>query len=205
MAISFAVTLSERDWDQAIGGWRCSALAIPGSQIDSLYVDGNKIDTAWYQTLNDDKVIRWSRATHPETITASVALTEDLSTQDETQKWKRLAIVLPVVGTIVAAVITAIGPGLVAQRKAHDAANEATPTRVGAPLQRCAAGSIGVNTYFDDKSIVPKDICVLNRPTSEPVVRPPGDIRAKDALFWYVFDEGHKPIVSCVCYEDYDH
>ena len=105
MAIAFTVTVDDRDWDLNMGGWRCPALEIPGSQVDALYVSGARVDSAWYEVLREHSLIRWIRQDRPAQAVVSIALTEELSTQELTSKWKKLAIVLPVVSSILVALI----------------------------------------------------------------------------------------------------
>ena len=45
--ISFLTTVTKNDWDSKIGGWRCSALKIPGAGIDTVYVNGDRADKDW--------------------------------------------------------------------------------------------------------------------------------------------------------------
>lgn len=105
MAIAFTVNVDDRDWDPNIGGWRCPALEIPGSQVDDLYVSGARVDSGWYEVLREHSLIRWVRPERPAQAVVSIKLTQELSTQELTSKWKQLAIVLPVVSSILVAVI----------------------------------------------------------------------------------------------------
>jgi hypothetical protein len=118
VAITFRVTLSGRDWDDNLGGWRCEALAIPSSKIEALYALGEKIDTVGYEVLSNERIVRW-RGDHPEIVTVSIGLTEELSTERETQRWKRLAIILPVVATLGASIIAALAPTVLDSFKAQ--------------------------------------------------------------------------------------
>jgi hypothetical protein len=105
--IVFAARLTEADWDETLRGWRCPALAVPGAIVEALYVEGNKADTAKYEVLREHHVIRWTPSDQPQRVTASITLTEELTLGAETDRWKKLAIVLPVVATIASAGITA--------------------------------------------------------------------------------------------------
>lgn len=107
MAIGFTVTLSERDWDPELSGWRCPALKIPGAAIDAVYVSGTRADTSWYEVLAEHSIVRWVRENHPAQAAIAIKLTEELSTQELTSKWRKLAIVLPVVSSVLVAVIAA--------------------------------------------------------------------------------------------------
>jgi hypothetical protein len=105
--IAFAARLTEADWDETLRGWRCPALAVPGAVIDALFVDGNRTDSAKYEVLQDHAIIRWTPTDQPQRVTASVRLTKELTLGTETDRWKKLAIVLPVAATIASAAITA--------------------------------------------------------------------------------------------------
>jgi hypothetical protein len=105
--IVFTTRLTEADWDDVLRGWRCPPLAVPGAVIETLYVDGNRIDTKQYEVLSQHSLIRWILPNKPERAVASVKLTEELTLGRDTDRWRKLAIILPVVATIVSAAITA--------------------------------------------------------------------------------------------------
>jgi hypothetical protein len=102
----FTTRLTEADWDDTVRGWRCPALAVPGAVIEALYVDGTRVDSAKYEVLTQNTLIRWTLPDQPQRATASVKLTEELTLGTETDRWRKLAIVLPVVATIVSAALT---------------------------------------------------------------------------------------------------
>jgi hypothetical protein len=81
-------------------------LGVPGAVIEALYVDGDRIDPAKYEVLAQHGLIRWTPPNQPEHATASVRLTEELTLGAETDRWKKLAIILPVVATIVGAALS---------------------------------------------------------------------------------------------------
>jgi hypothetical protein len=78
---------------------------VPGAIIEAHYVEGNRVDTAKYEVLKEHAVIRWTPSDQPQRVAASVKLTEQLTLGTETDRWKKLAIILPVVATIVSAAI----------------------------------------------------------------------------------------------------
>jgi hypothetical protein len=104
--IAFNVRLGEADWDDTMSGWRCPALNVPGAKVEDVYVEGARVDRAKYEVLESLGIIRWAAGNRPTRATASITLTRALSLGTETDRWKRLAIVLPVIATIVAAVIS---------------------------------------------------------------------------------------------------
>jgi hypothetical protein len=105
--IAFANRLTEADWDETLRGWRCPALAVPGAVVDALYVDGNRTDSAKYEVLPEHSIIRWTPTDQPQRVTASIRLTKELTLGSETDRWKKLAIILPVAATILSACIGA--------------------------------------------------------------------------------------------------
>ncbi len=104
--IVFTTRLTPDDWDEAMHGWRCQVLNVPGAVVEAMYVEGNRVDTARYEVQTQYTFIRWIASDRPQRAVASIKLTETLSLGKETERWKRLAIVLPVVATVVAAVIS---------------------------------------------------------------------------------------------------
>ena len=104
--IVFTVRLTADDWDDAMHGWRCHVLNVPGAVVDAVYVEGSRIDTARYEVLTQNTFIRWMAPDQPQRAAASIKLTEALSLGKDTERWKRLAIILPVVATIAAAAIS---------------------------------------------------------------------------------------------------
>jgi hypothetical protein len=105
--ITFASRLIDSDWDETLAAWRCPALQIPGAVVRDIIVDGKRIDKAEYEVLHGQAMIHWVLPDRPERIAVVLELTESLSLVSETERWKRLAIVLPVAATIIAASISA--------------------------------------------------------------------------------------------------
>lgn len=105
--IVFSIRLTSDDWDEVMHGWRCPALNVPGAVVEAIYVEGSRVDTARYEVLTQNTLIRWVTSDQPPRVVASIKLTEALSLGKETERWKRLAIILPVVATLIAATITA--------------------------------------------------------------------------------------------------
>ena len=103
--IAFTVTVTEEDWDVRLGGWRCPALRIPGAKVESVYVASDRVDSSRYEVKYELDIIRWLHPERPRQATIQVKLTEELSTEELTLKWKKLAIVLPLVTSIVVASI----------------------------------------------------------------------------------------------------
>jgi len=106
--VVFATTLTERDWDMELSGWRCTALKIPGAQIDGAFVGGERVDPAWLEVKYELDLIRWIHGERPAQATILIKLTEELSTKELTLKWKKLAIILPVLASIAVALLATI-------------------------------------------------------------------------------------------------
>jgi hypothetical protein len=109
MSIAFTVNIDKSDWRDQLSGWQCSPLAIPGAEVVSLYTQEARIDKAWYEIPEGLNTIRWVHGTPaPERATVAIKLNEELSTQELTAKWKKLAIVLPVVATLFVGIVAAL-------------------------------------------------------------------------------------------------
>lgn len=104
--MDFTVTLSEDDWDLLKGGWRCPALQLPESEISGIYINGSLSDSKKYEINKELHLIRWSGASKPKQIAVHIKISKALSTQELTARWKKIAIVLPIVGSILTAIIT---------------------------------------------------------------------------------------------------
>jgi len=98
MAFTFTINVSEVSWNTDLGGWVCPVLKIPSSKIEAIYVEGEKLDDKKYQVLNDHNAIRWtSEKSQPNSFTVSVVIEKELSTKELTLKWKKLAIFMPLI------------------------------------------------------------------------------------------------------------
>jgi hypothetical protein len=106
--ITFMTRLTDAEWDEVIGGWRCPALQIPGATVDGIYVEGSQVDSGRFQVLEGQHIVRWMPSDKPQRVAVVIKLTKELALGSETDKWKKRAILLPFIATIVAALITAI-------------------------------------------------------------------------------------------------
>ncbi len=104
--ISFSTTVTLNDWDKNFGGWRCPSLKIPGAKVDSIFINGLKTDDAKYQVLEQHSIIRWSDANPPDQALISITLTKQLTTQELSTRWKKLALILPLLTAICTALIS---------------------------------------------------------------------------------------------------
>jgi hypothetical protein len=107
-AITFITRLTDSEWDEVIGGWRCPALQIPGAAVQGVYVEGSQVDSGKFQVLEGQHIVRWMSSEKPQRVAVVIKLTKELALGSETDKWKKRAILLPFVATIFAALITAI-------------------------------------------------------------------------------------------------
>ena len=118
MSVNFRVTATKQDWDAVLGGWRCPVLKIPGATIEKAYAERSEVDSALYQVRQGDEIVRWAATGDPpKTIVFSIKLLKELSTQELTSKWKKLAIILPFLSPIIVAAVVAIFSQLPGQQK----------------------------------------------------------------------------------------
>lgn len=114
--IAFTVTVSQKDWDEEMGGWRCSALKIPSAQVDAMYIKTERLDKTSYEVLYEHTIIRWiprfdkdlTKKDPPKEALFSISLTERLSTEELTLFWRKLAILLPPIAAVAGALIAGI-------------------------------------------------------------------------------------------------
>jgi hypothetical protein len=76
IGISLRLTLSAADWDPRIGGWKCEALLIPGSQLRLLFVQGLEAGPRDYRV--ETGVIYWNKDVRPKEVVAEVTIDKDL-------------------------------------------------------------------------------------------------------------------------------
>jgi hypothetical protein len=102
--ISFSVVLTAQDWDAARSGWRCSPLRIPGAQITVVHAEGSRIDDRLYSVDAQHELVTWNGSDrHPSKLMLSIRLTQELSSDSRRQFWMNLAVVVPVICSIIAA------------------------------------------------------------------------------------------------------
>ena len=102
---SFAITLTDRDWDDLVGGWRCPALRIPALEVGGLYSKGVKYDDSRYQVDIPNETVRFPGVDRPVEVALSLNLTKELSTSELTERWKKLAVLMPILTVLVGALI----------------------------------------------------------------------------------------------------
>jgi hypothetical protein len=105
-AIIFSIRLTEEDWDATQRGWSCPPLRIPSATLQDIIVDGNRVDKHQYAILLGQAMIHWVNRNHPEGAAAIIELNDDLTLGSETDRWKKLAVVFPMIATILAASIS---------------------------------------------------------------------------------------------------
>lgn len=66
--VVFAIRLTNEDWDEVMRGWRCPVLSVPGAIVEAVYVEGNRIDSARYEVLQQNTFLRWIAADHPHVL-----------------------------------------------------------------------------------------------------------------------------------------
>ena len=150
MGIAFTVTVGETEWRGDLSGWSCSALAIPGAVLEEVYAQDARVDSACYEALSDLNLIRWRHGTRPpKKATVTIRLKKELSTQELTLRWRKLAIVLPVLATLMLGSLTYVLP----KPQQGRTANVSPWTIKGNVLRTGAFESTEVSTY-----IMPPDL-----------------------------------------------
>ena len=139
--IVFTTRLTEADWDDTVRGWRCPPLAVPGAIVEALYVEGNRIDSARYEVLQEQSLIRWMPADQPQRVATTIRLTEILTLGTETDRWKKLAIVLPVIATILSAAIA--GGTAYLSKAATEGRSSSRPAASASNVSRAPASQDG--------------------------------------------------------------
>jgi hypothetical protein len=106
---SFKVRLTTDEWDKDLNGWRCPTLKIPGANIECIFHEGQALDVNQYRVNPRDEMIYWeSKTPPPNSLAVLFTLSKSLSTQEKTDYWKKLAIILPVVATIISPILVEI-------------------------------------------------------------------------------------------------
>jgi hypothetical protein len=149
--ITFTTRLTEEDWDAALRAWRCPALAIPKAEIGNLFVEGNRVDKANYEVLKGPPAVRWIAADPPARLAAQITLGAELSLESETSRWKKLAIMLPVVASITVALIGAAA------------------TYLARPGSEVAGTADLINAHFSDWNVDRARQIISYRLTVEPI------------------------------------
>lgn len=94
------VTITPSDWDKRIGGFRCSALSLPSAEIKDIFVSGGRINPDDYNISDDRQYIRWNGEKPTKQVVVEIRITKELSTRELTLKWKKAAILLPIIASI---------------------------------------------------------------------------------------------------------
>ena len=93
--ITFITRLTDAEWDDALGGWHCPALQIPGAVVDGIYVEGSQVDSGKFHVLQSQHIIRWTLSQKPSRLAVIIKLTQELALESEPDKWKKRAIIFP--------------------------------------------------------------------------------------------------------------
>ncbi|NJN88803.1 MAG: hypothetical protein HC881_24120, partial [Leptolyngbyaceae cyanobacterium SL_7_1] len=68
--ISFKLRLTDEEWENDEGGWRCSAMKIPGAEIEEIYAEGKALHSEVYKVDQKQEMILWrSTNTKPKKLT----------------------------------------------------------------------------------------------------------------------------------------
>ncbi|MBC8030112.1 MAG: hypothetical protein H7Z16_08365 [Pyrinomonadaceae bacterium] len=105
--IAFPVTVTKEDLDERLGGWRCPSLKIPGARVEDLLVLGNRVNSSHFVVDHELGIVRWAGPEPtPEGATIIIKLTEELSTKELTLRWKKLAIIIPIITVVLAGIFS---------------------------------------------------------------------------------------------------
>lgn len=105
-ATAFTVALSDKDWDQELGAWQCPALKIPGAKVVDVFVAGSPANFSSYEVNYSLGTVRWLRPKRPERATIVIKLTQELTTRELTLRWKKFAIIVPIIAVVLTGVIS---------------------------------------------------------------------------------------------------
>lgn len=115
--ISFNVSVTESDWDAEMGGWRLTVLRLPGVRVDGIYVEGQRTDPGRFGVDSQQELLRWMPDPRPSRARIAVTITEELTTQKESdlqieswrvkaERWKSLSAAFTATAAIVASLAT---------------------------------------------------------------------------------------------------
>jgi hypothetical protein len=77
ISFSVKITLTESDWDKRVGGWKCDALAIPGSRLADIFFGGRDVTPRSYKVVEHS--ILWTTSPRPKEIVVTIVVDGDLS------------------------------------------------------------------------------------------------------------------------------
>ena len=112
MSIQISYVLGPADWNQERGGWLCDACRLPGARV-TLRKQAKTLPPEDYRVEPKEGMILWLSQKRPQRIRAIISIKKPLVTA----KWRKLAIVLPFVGTLLGALIHEAFPLLLSQPK----------------------------------------------------------------------------------------
>jgi hypothetical protein len=111
MSISFLLDLRHEDWNHSLKGWNCPLLKVPGAKIDDLYASSHRVDSNWYKSDTEVGIVQWIHDEQPPQLsTAKITLSKDLEDREISLLWKKLAIILPLLASLLVALIPRVGP-----------------------------------------------------------------------------------------------
>ncbi len=155
--ITFEVNVGRSQWDENMGGWRCSALRLPGTQISGLYTNSQLVDTVKYECDKESGIVRWADDSPPREALIKLDIEEELTPKKQADKWKKLSIVLPFIGTLIGAILS-----IIMQALSND------PPRVSDNPPSTSSEHISLLQYYKNASdALPKVASLLEGSTEE--------------------------------------
>lgn len=216
---TLTVMVSKKQWDEVLGGWHCPALKIPGAKVKDVFVGGRRAESNCYEVNEGACIVHWLGSERPEEAGVLIKLTEELSTKDLTLRWKKLAIVVPVITALIALAAPYIGSAL---RPPAESSNAPAPSPP--PSLNCEK-SVRITVPVDTQTVPIKEevrgtlqdppkghrVWTLVYPTSigryypQHEARVTGNTWSSDALIGLKHDAGRQFLIYAVLADERAH
>ncbi|OQY97853.1 MAG: hypothetical protein B6D35_13285 [Candidatus Brocadia sp. UTAMX2] len=107
MSLTQQINLTTQDWDGNLGGWIFSLARVPDSTIEAVYIKGEMVNQDHYKVDYDVGVVRWrGNDKRPSTIALKYTLPDNFASKKQVDKWRKYAVILPFVGTVLGIIAT---------------------------------------------------------------------------------------------------
>lgn len=155
--VDFMVSFDAKAWDSAIGGWRSSALRLPGASVDEVFSAGKSVDRV--QWRHDGEHLRWSGDPRPLSVVVRVRVPADLHPAADLEaqklelerdkhkaesKWRVIALVASLLTTMTGSAVTyLVGTH---QKEDEDNKTEQFVISTGGAIRDCRNKIVRLNT-----------------------------------------------------------
>jgi hypothetical protein len=103
----FTVRLTRDDWERDLRAWRCAAVDLPGAFIkEARSPDGLSLGTDLFEIAKGPARVSWRGADPPAQIALGIGLSEELSPASEEQRWKKIAVIAPIISALIGGAAT---------------------------------------------------------------------------------------------------